>query len=1165
MQPGFMCLESGLTRSKNNINVAVKNFADFGISVALFWLFGYALMFGASVAGWIGTTGFMFAAEDFSPKLTAFFLFQAMFCGTATTIVSGAVAERMKFSAYLIVTSLISGIIYPLFGHWAWNGIDSGIFAGWLGKLGFIDFAGSTIVHSVGGWVSLAALLVVGPRTGRFPTKGQSRKIHGSNLPFAVLGAMLLWLGWLGFNGGSTLAVNEQIPKILLHTVIAGVAGMIAVGAIAWRWRRVPEVELLINGSIAGLVAITAPCNVVTTPLAAIIGAVGGAVMLLTSYWLERWRIDDAVGAVALHGGAGVWGTLAVALFGEPTLLNTGLSKGSQILVQFLGIFVCFLWAFGLAFILLYFINRFFPLRVSIEDEEIGLNVSEHQAKTELYELLTTMDYQAQTQDLSLRVPVEPFTEVGHIATRYNQVMDSLERYASKLQDFNSKLEQTVQERTIELAQANQELQRLNKLKDEFLANTSHELRTPLNGIIGIAESLLDGATGQLPELTSANLAMIVTSGRRLAHLVNDILDFSKLKQGNLELRIKPLKIRDIAEIVLTLSQPLIGKKKLQLINAISLDLPPVAADANRLQQILHNLVGNAIKFTESGCIEISAELRTENWDVAKDKTIHPHQPKIVITVADTGIGISEEKLDRIFKSFEQGDGSTAREYGGTGLGLAITKQLIELHGEKIWVESKLGEGSRFIFTLPIASSQPEASSTLPEVIHQSDVLKFGLIEELKFSQLKDDIPEESKVNPLKQTFNLSIFNHQASSPNEHSFKILIVDDEPINLQVLVNHLSQQNYTIAQATNGIEALEILDHGFIPDLILLDVMMPRMSGYEVCQKLRERFSANELPVVMLTAKNQVNDLVEGLSAGANDYLTKPIAKNELLARIKTHVRLAQIHLAYGRFVPHQFLQILKKDSIFDVQLGDQTQQEMSILFADLRDFTALSESMNPEDNFKFINAYLSRMEPAIIENNGFIDKYIGDAIMALFNCSADDAIKAGIDMLKRLTEYNQTRQTPKRPPIKIGIGINTGTLMLGTVGGSTRMDSTVISDNVNLASRLESLTKKYGVSLLISHQTLSRLQNPTGYCIRFIDRVRVKGKSKDVAVFEVFDGDESVIKEAKLATKSIFEEGLFLYNQKSLIKAAINFEKVLKYNPQDNVAKIYLESCQSQVI
>ncbi len=269
-------------------------------------------------------------------------------------------------------------------------------------------------------------------------------------------------------------------------------------------------------------------------------------------------------------------------------------------------------------------------------------------------------------------------------------------------------------------------------------------------------------------------------------------------------------------------------------------------------------------------------------------------------------------------------------------------------------------------------------------------------------------------------------------------------------------------------------------------------------------------------------------------------------------------------AARRFVPNEFLSLLGHRSLVDVKLGDQVQQEMSVLFSDIRDFTTLSEQMTPQKNFQFINEYLSRMEPAILENKGFIDKYIGDGIMALFSGNADDGVKAGITMVQQLTDYNQYRVKSGDNPIAIGIGINTGSLMLGTVGGKTRMDGTVISDDVNLASRMEGLTKLYRVSLLISHQTVARLQYPTDYCVRFIEQTKVKGKSKAVAVFEVFDGDEPKIKEKKLATKAVFEEGLFLYYQKVFVEAKKRFQVVLKLNPSDTVAQIYLERCYKQL-
>ncbi|HEY9668242.1 MAG TPA: adenylate/guanylate cyclase domain-containing protein [Coleofasciculaceae cyanobacterium] len=272
--------------------------------------------------------------------------------------------------------------------------------------------------------------------------------------------------------------------------------------------------------------------------------------------------------------------------------------------------------------------------------------------------------------------------------------------------------------------------------------------------------------------------------------------------------------------------------------------------------------------------------------------------------------------------------------------------------------------------------------------------------------------------------------------------------------------------------------------------------------------------------------------------------------------------SQLTEAARRFVPNEFLSLLGHKRLVEVELGEAVQREMSILFSDIRDFTTLSERMTPQENFEFINTYLSCMESAIAENQGFIDKYIGDAIMALFSGSADDAVKAGIAMLQSLADYNQHRMKSGHLPIEIGIGINTGLSMLGTVGGKNRMDGTVISDAVNLASRLENLTKMYGVPLLISHHTFFQLQDANQYAFRLIDRLKVKGKSEVVSVFEVFDAAPPIIKEAKLATKTTFEQALLLYNQGFWREAAQTFASVLSINPQDTVAQIYCDRCQS---
>ncbi|MCT7954107.1 CHASE2 domain-containing protein [Laspinema palackyanum] len=679
------------------------------------------------------------------------------------------------------------------------------------------------------------------------------------------------------------------------------------------------------------------------------------------------------------------------------------------------------------------------------------------------------------------------------------------------------------------LEEKNQELKRLDGLKDEFLANTSHELRTPLNGIIGIADSLIDGVTGPLSDPTIFNLETITSSGRRLSHLVNDILDFSQLKHKKIELQLKPLDLRAIAQVVLNLSKPLIGDKELQLINAIPPDFIAVNADENRVQQILHNLIGNGIKFTESGFVEVSAKI-VEDF--------------VAITVTDTGIGIPQDKISRIFESFEQADGSTAREYGGTGLGLAIAKQLIELHHGTIEVESEVGKGSHFTFTLPQTTAT--VAPTKPPVVASENIIRT---------------PAPGSDQPYSNPPVLVTEIHIAEGAE---FKILIVDDEPINLQVLANTLSLQNYAITRAANGLKALEIIENGFKPDLILLDVMMPRMTGYEVCEKIRQQFAAIDLPIVMLTAKNQVSDLVEGFNAGANDYLMKPFNKNELLTRIKTHIRLAKINAAYGRFVPHDFLKFLGQESIVDVKLGNHIKKEMTILFSDIRQFTSLSETMSPEETFDFINSYLSRVSPVIPEHNGFIDKYIGDAIMALFPDSADDAVSGAIAMQQRVQLFNEQRQQLGKVPIQIGIGLHTGSLMLGTIGEQDRMESTVISDAVNLASRLEGLTKLYGAEILISEDTLNQLNNRNCYQYRFLDRVQVKGKKASISVFEIYDSESPDRIEFKNKTLANFEMAITAYKEGNFETSQSLFQQIITLNPSDRAALLYLQRCEKYI-
>lgn len=370
MQAGFALLESGMSRAKNAVNVMMKNYVDVCVGSLIFWLVGYGLMFGENLSGFVGTDHFAMSrgsAWDFT-----ILLFQIMFAATAVTICSGAMAERTRYDAYLIAACVITAIIYPVFGSWVWGGLYGG--SGWLASMGFIDFAGSTVVHSVGAWCALAGILVLGPRTGRFDRKtGEARAIPGHNLSLVALGGFILWLGWFGFNGGSTVAATGDIGLIILNTHLAAAAG--AVGSLLFSriTRRPVLLSATVNGSIAGLVGITAGAASMTAEFAVLTGFVAGAIASYGAGWMERRRLDDVVSAIPVHGFAGVWGTLAAGLF-----LKDNLFDAYQVAVQIIGIFSAFFWAFPTALILFYLIDRVFGLRASTQDEQQGLDYTEH-------------------------------------------------------------------------------------------------------------------------------------------------------------------------------------------------------------------------------------------------------------------------------------------------------------------------------------------------------------------------------------------------------------------------------------------------------------------------------------------------------------------------------------------------------------------------------------------------------------------------------------------------------------------------------------------------------------------------------------------------------------------------------------------------------------------
>ncbi|HPA72277.1 MAG TPA: SpoIIE family protein phosphatase [Spirochaetota bacterium] len=452
--------------------------------------------------------------------------------------------------------------------------------------------------------------------------------------------------------------------------------------------------------------------------------------------------------------------------------------------------------------------------------------------------------------DLGQKLPVRGRGEIAKLATTFNHMLTMIDLHLSRL------------------VETNRELRRLDALKDEFLANTSHELRTPVSGMIGLAESLLAGSSGPVDESARRDLELIVQSGRRLSRLVGDILDFSRLKNSDISLELASVDLHTVAELVFSVLRPVMERKGIQARNLLESGKWFAEADPNRLQQIIMNLAGNAVKFTERGSVSISAR-NDENGMIAA-------------TVEDTGPGIPADSLSRIFEPFEQADGSISRTHGGTGLGLTIVKKLVELHGGAVSVQSEEGRGARFTFTLHRATP---AGDTARAVLPAEPTTTSPSIIEYEVKHPGSPI-EQRKI------------------PGSHT--ILVVDDDPVILRVLDSYLSLEGYSVVTALSGSEALEIIGSGAAPDLIILDVMLPRISGYDVARAVREKHPSHELPIIMLTAKNMPADAVTGISAGANDFLVKPVGREELAVRVNNLVAMKESARE------HRKLDVLKRD-------------------------------------------------------------------------------------------------------------------------------------------------------------------------------------------------------------------------------------------------------------
>lgn len=539
MQGGFLLLEAGLVRSKNSINVAQKNIADMVLAIVIYGAVGFMFMFGGSFWGIFGFDWELLAFNSVEDWTFTFFVFQVVFCGTAATIMSGAVAERMKFGGYLVITVVVSALIYPLYGHWAWGNLLDGTNTAFLADWGFIDFAGSTVVHSVGGWVALAGCIVLGARIGRFDADGNPQPIHGHSPVLATFGALILWIGWIGFNGGSTTAGTSAFAHIIANTVIAGAMGGVASMLAARVTDGLFKPDQSINGVLGGLVAVTAGCDVLTTQGAVMIGLSGGIVQLLSSRFLVNvMKVDDAVGAVAVHGFAGAWGTIALAVLMPADQLATETRLG-QLVVQTGGVLLAFVWAFGVAWITFKLMDMFMDggLRVSREDELRGLNEAEHGTSLGTGQLLASMlELSRGEADLKTRLEEGTADESTELGFAFNRIIENID-----------KLVQEVGGNATQLSGAAHELTDVARnLKSRSLE--TEETSTLMEGLSVDASTAVETIRQTLDTLAEETRAISESSGA-LTHSVEAASDGAKtVQEAALEIEASALAAREVVE-----------------------------------------------------------------------------------------------------------------------------------------------------------------------------------------------------------------------------------------------------------------------------------------------------------------------------------------------------------------------------------------------------------------------------------------------------------------------------------------------------------------------------------------------------------------------------------------------------------------------------------------
>jgi len=860
MQAGFLLLEAGIVRSKNSINVAQKNASDFVICGVIFFLFGFQLIFGQGNSPFFGFGGIEPMQGNASALVVM--IYQFGFCATAATIISGAVAERMKFSSYLCLAIFVAAVVYPMFAHIVWGNAILPENPAYLADKGFIDFAGSTVVHSTAAWIALAAIIVLGARRDRFDENNNPRQINGHSSVLAFLGTVILLIGWIGFNAGAVKPEAPELPQIIANTIVAAsfgaTAGMV-LGYVLDRGLFKPIAT--ITGLLGGLVAVTAGVSVISISGAALIGMAGGSVAIIGSYVLaHKFKLDDPLDVVPVHGIAGITGTLLLVALGDKTQMVNN-SRIDQLFIQIEGVGLNFLWSFGLGYIFLRVLSYIWGIRVTEEEETIGLNATEHGTTLGVDKLRMAIDKTLEAPEIAtsehalkdFRIDIEHGEESAEVATAFNAILDKHTNTIIKLDEMTK--------------QANS----ANQAKSEFLANMSHEIRTPMNGVMGMAEIL---SKTKLDDKQRSFVKIITSSAASLLTVINDILDFSKIEAGKMQLDKKTFDLHGLVGEATQMLSARITDKNLEMIIRIRPDLPQMfIGDETRIRQVLINLIGNAIKFTELGHILIDVDgTKTDKNDWA-----------LKFSIKDTGMGISEDNLEKVFEKFSQADGSTRREHDGTGLGLAITSKLVTLMEGDLGVSSELGKGSTFWVELTL---------------------------------------ENDKTAAIAQPSNLSIAKK----------RILVVDDNVVNQDILEEQLTSWGCEFASCDDGYEALEFLkacdDKNVVIDAMIFDYHMPKMNGSDLLSNVRQIQKYARTPIVLLTSVDYLDDGTTFSSLGFQAVLHKPALANDIYTKLAnaihndTQVDRESISAVRQLTSENSFEEVQTAASVFKAAMSDE---------------------------------------------------------------------------------------------------------------------------------------------------------------------------------------------------------------------------------------------------